>query len=266
VAVPWHRLAGGLLVLLGLRGVTGGGRLAAASTTTRQSLVDSIAIAFQNPRVGIGCIIRIINTAPQFGFLVFLPAIFAETLGFGTAGWLQLVFIIGASNIFANLLFGIISDKMGWHRTLRIFGCLGSAASRLALYFLPHAVPQYWVAGLCAAFFGITLAGFTPISVLMSLIAPEKKGNAIAVLNLGAGAATFVGPLIVAIFLDVIGPGGVTVVFAALYVLAAVLVRWLQLPPESQEIVDKGLSLNDLDVESHQIVDHNTRPAHAPGA
>jgi polyol permease family len=259
-------VAGGLLVLLGLRGVTGGGRLAAASTTTRKSLIDSIAIAFQNPRVGIGCIIRIINTAPQFGFLVFLPAIFADTLGFGTAGWLQLVFIIGASNIFANLLFGIISDKMGWHRTLRIFGCLGSAVSSLALYFLPHAVPQYWVAGLCAAFFGITLAGFTPISVLMSLIAPEKKGNAIAVLNLGAGAATFVGPLIVAIFLDVIGPGGVTVVFAALYVLAAVLVRWLQLPPESEEIVDKGLSLNDLDVESHQIVDHNTRPAHAPGA
>jgi predicted MFS family arabinose efflux permease len=259
-------VAGGLLVLLGLRGVTGGSRLAAASTTTRQSLIDSIAIAVKNPRVGIGCIIRIINTAPQFGFLVFLPAIFSDTLGFGTAGWLQLVFIIGASNIFANLLFGIISDKMGWHRTLRIFGCLGSAASRLALYFLPHAVPQYWVAGLCAAFFGITLAGFTPISVLMSLIAPEKKGNAIAVLNLGAGAATFVGPLIVAIFLDVIGPGGVTIVFAGLYVLAAALVRWLQLPPESQEIVDKGLSLSDLDVETHHIVEHDTRPAHAPGS
>jgi hypothetical protein len=48
-------------------------------------------------------------------------------------------------------------------------------------------------------------------------------------------------------------------------VLAAVLVRWLKLPPESQEIVDKGLSLNDLDVESHQIVE-NTRPAHSPGA
>jgi predicted MFS family arabinose efflux permease len=88
----------------------------------------------------------------------------------------------------------------------------------------------------------------------MSLIAPEKKGNAIAVLNLGAGAATFVGPLIVAIFLDVIGAGGVTIVFAALYVLAAILVRWLQLPPESQEIVDKGLSLNDLDVETHEVI------------
>jgi polyol permease family len=251
-------IAGGLLVLLGLRGVAGGTRLAPASTTTRQSLIDSIAIAFKNPRVGIGCIIRIINTAPQFGFLVFLPVIFSDELGFGTAGWLQLVFIIGASNIFANLLFGIISDKMGWHRTLRVFGCLGSAVSSLALYFLPQAVPQYWVAALCAAFFGITLAGFTPISVLMSLIAPEKKGNAIAVLNLGAGAATFVGPLIVAIFLDIIGAGGVTIVFATLYVLAAVLVRWLQLPPESQEIVDKGLSLNDLDAETHEITSHRS--------
>lgn len=259
-------IAGGLFALLGLRGRAGGDRLAPPHTTTMQSLVDSIAIAFQNPRVGIGCIIRIINTAPQFGFLVFLPTIFSEGLNFGTSGWLQLVFIIGASNIFANLFFGVVSDKIGWHRTLRIFGCLGSAVSSLLLYFLPHAVPQYWVAALCAALFGITLAGFTPISVLMSLIAPDKKGNAIAVLNLGAGAATFVGPLIVAVFLDIIGAGGVTIIFAALYVLAAVLVRWLQLPPESQEIVDKGLSLIDLDVETHQIVDHNTRTPRASGS
>ncbi|MGV9861522.1 MFS transporter [Rhodococcus koreensis] len=253
-------IAGGLLALIGLRGVSGGGRLAAESTTTGQSLVASIAIAFQNPRVGLGCVIRIINTAPQFGFLVFLPTIFSDELGFGTSGWLRLVFIVGASNIFANLIFGIVSDKIGWHRTLRIFGCLGCAVSSLLLYFLPQTFGAYWVSALCAALFGITLAGFTPISVLMSLMAPEKKGNAIAVLNLGAGAATFVGPLIVAVFLGLIGAGGVTIIFAALYVVAALCVHWLTLPPESQEIVEKGLSLSDLDVETHHVIDHHDIP------
>lgn len=73
--------------------------------------------------------------------------------------------------------------------------------------FLPW-LGGYWVAALSAAFYGVTLAGFTPLSVLMSLMAPGQEASAIAVLNLGAGAATFVGPLIVAIFLSLTGPGG----------------------------------------------------------
>ncbi len=72
-----------------------------------------------------------------------------------------------------------------------------------------------------------------------------------------AGAATFVGPLIVAVFLGLIGAGGVTIIFAGLYVVAALCVHWLTLPPESQEIVEKGLSLSDLDVETHHVIDHH---------
>jgi hypothetical protein len=49
----------------------------------------------------------------------------------------------------------------------------------------------------------------------------------------------------------------VTIIFAALYVLAAVLVRWLKLPPESREIVEKGLSLNDLDLNTHHAIDQH---------
>ncbi|HEY5840025.1 MAG TPA: MFS transporter, partial [Mycobacterium sp.] len=235
---------GGIVSLIGLRNAHGGGRLADPHVTTGHSIVNSVAIAFRKPRIGIGCLIRIVNTAPQFGFLIFLPTIFAEDLGFGTAGWLRLVFTMGFANIFANLFFGILSDRLGWHRTLRWFGCIGSAISALALYFVPQYVSdQYWVSIACAAFFGITLAGFTPISVLMSLMAPDQKGNSIAVLNLGAGAATFVGPLIVAVFLGLIGPGGVTIIFAGLYVAAGVAVHWLRLPKESEDAVAEGVPL-----------------------
>lgn len=237
-------ILGGVFALIGLRKAQGGGRLAGPGVSTGHSLVNSIAIAFTSPRVGLGCLVRIVNTAPQFGLFVFFPAIFADDLGFGTSGWLQLVFILGASNIFANLFFGVLSDRMGWHRTLRWFGCIGSAIAVLAFYFLPQYVTdQYWVAALCAALFGITLAGFTPISVLMSLMAPNQKGNSIAVLNLGAGAATFVGPAIVAIFLAPLGAGGVTIIFAALYVLAGISVRWLRVPESAQRVVEQGGTL-----------------------
>jgi polyol permease family len=237
---------GGILALVGLRGAKGGGRQAAPGVTTGRSLVNSVAIAFTNPRVGLGCLVRVVNTAPQFGLFVFFPTIFAEDLGFGTAGWLRLVFVLGAANIFANLFFGILSDRLGWHRTLRWFGCIGSAVAVLLFYFLPQAVgDQYWVSVLCAALFGVTLAGFTPISVLMSLMAPGHKGNSIAVLNLGAGAATFIGPLLVAIFLGPLGAGGVTIIFAALYVLAGLSVHLLRVPEESQQVVAEGASLID---------------------
>jgi len=237
-------VAGGIIALTGIRHATGGARLAAPEVSAGRGIANSVAILFSQPRIAIGCLVRIVNTAPQFGFLVFLPTVFSDDLHFGTSGWLQLVFVLGAANIFANLFFGVLSDRLGWHRTLRWFGCVASAVSSLCLYFLPaHVSDQYWVAVLCATLYGITLAGFTPISVLMSLMAPGQKGNAIAVLNLGAGAATFVGPLIVTVFLGLIGPGGVTVMFAGLYVMAGIAVRWLQIPEESQQAVVEGLPL-----------------------
>lgn len=237
---------GGVLALLGLRGAQGGGRQAAPDVTTGRSLLNSVAIAFTNPRVGLGCLVRVVNTAPQFGLFVFFPTVFADDLGFGTAGWLRLVFVLGAANIFANLFFGILSDRLGWHRTLRWFGCLGSAVAVLLFYFLPQQVgDHYWVSVVCAALFGVSLAGFTPISVLMSLMAPGQKGNSIAVLNLGAGAATFIGPLIVAVFLTSLGAGGVTIIFAALYVLAGLSVHLLKVPPDARQIVAEGGTLDE---------------------
>jgi polyol permease family len=239
-------LLGAAIALVGLRGKPGGERLAAPGVSTLASITSSVTIAFTNPRVGLGCLIRIVNTAPQFGFLVFMPAIFAHEFGFGTSGWLKLVFTLGAANIFANLAFGVLSDKLGWHFTLRWFGCFACAVSALCLYYLPLYFPgHYGVAVFCAGLYGVALAGFTPISVLMSLIAPDQKGNAIAVLNLGAGAATFVGPLIVAVFLGSLGPGGVTIIFAGLYVLAGVAVRWLTIPDESAMAVRQGRTLGN---------------------
>jgi len=76
--------------------------------------------------------------APEFGFLVFLPTFFADEVGFGTAGWLRLLFVLGATNIFFNLIFGVLSDRIGWQRTISLFGGFGCAISTLIIYFVPR--------------------------------------------------------------------------------------------------------------------------------
>ncbi|CAM3788205.1 hypothetical protein GCM10009799_31780 [Nocardiopsis rhodophaea] len=51
-----------------------------------------------------------------------------------------------------------------------------------------------------------------------------------ALLNVGAGAAAFVGPAVASLLLGPDGPGGVVVTFAVLYVIAAVMTRFLTAP------------------------------------
>src|SRR4029077_21182832 len=79
---------------------------------------------------------------------------------------------------------------------------------------------------------GATRAGFGPRTAIMPLLAPENKGAAISMLNLGAGASTMLGPAIVAVFIGPIGVEGVMWVFAGLYALSAVLALFLTLPEE----------------------------------
>ncbi|MFK4107473.1 MFS transporter [Streptomyces sp. NPDC002176] len=224
---------GGACCLLGVRERTGFGRLAEPDVRPVQSLVSSLSIAWQRPRVAVGCLVRIINTAPEFGFLVFLPTFFGERLGFGEGRWLTLLAVIYGTNVFANLLFGAVGDRFGWRRTIALFGGLGCALTTLLLYFVPLAAgSHYWVAVVVGMLYGIALAGFVPISALIPALAPENRGGAMALLNLGAGGAAFIGPAIVSVLLGPLGAGGVVIVFAALYVLAAVLTMFLKVPEE----------------------------------
>ncbi|MDJ1133785.1 MFS transporter [Streptomyces iconiensis] len=227
-------LAGGAFALIGAKNRPGGERLAPPETTTKESLLNSVSIIWTHPRVLVGCLVRVINTAPQFGMLVYLPRIFSDDVGFGESKWLQLLAIIYGTNIFFNLIFGALSDKIGWRTTIATFGALGCAVSVTVLYFVPTALgpDYYWVAVLAGMLFGATLAGFVPISALIPSMAPENKGGSMALLNLGAGGATFLGPAVASLFLPVVGAGGVTLIFLGLYLVAMVLTLFLKLPNE----------------------------------
>jgi polyol permease family len=221
------------LALLGVRDPTGTRRLAPAGENPIRTLISSATIAWQIPKIGIGGIVRTINTAAQLGFLVFLPVYCTTTVGFTLTQWLRLLTTLSVSNVIWNLLFGIIGDKFGWRRTVALFGGAGCAVTTLMLYYSMQGHPaNYTLAVVAGMFYGATLSAFTPLGAIMAALAPGRKGAAMSILNLGAGASAWVGPAIVGIFLPLLGAGGVMWIFAALYAISAVLTMFMKVPED----------------------------------
>ena len=236
-------VAGGLLALLAVRERTGFTRLAPQGQQPLATLTSSLTIMWRQPKIGMGAIVRAINTASQFGFLVFLPTFFTREIGFTLSQWLQLLTVVFLTNIFFNLLFGIIGDKVGWRQTVAFFGGIGCAITTLAFYYVPLAVgPNLLVAMLVGAAYGATLAAFVPLSALMPSLAPENKGAAMSALNFGAGMSAFLGPLVVTLFLAPLGVAGVMWIFAGLYIVSAILAWQLKLPRdvEATAVADRA--------------------------
>jgi polyol permease family len=226
-------LAGGFVALVGLREPTGRRRLAPPGEDPLLTLLSSLTIAWKRPKLAVGCVVRVINTAPQFGFMVFLPAFFVDVVGFKKDEWLRLLSLMFLSNIIWNLLFGVIGDRLGWRRTVALCGGLGSTVSTLALYYVPDLFgANFPLAALAGIFYGATLAGYVPLTALMPSLAPEHKGAAMSILNLGAGASAWVGPALVGLFLPLYGVVGVMWIFAGLYLLSGILALFLTLPAE----------------------------------
>jgi polyol permease family len=225
---------GGVVALLGIRDSAGGNRLAPPGENPVATLLSSISIGWREPKTAVGCVVRIINTAPQFGFLVFMPMFFTQTVGFSLTQWLRLLSAMFVSNIIWNLLFGVIGDKLGWRRTVAICGGVGSAITTLLLYYVPHIMgSNYPLSVLAAICYGATLAGYVPLSALMPSLVPEHRGAAMSMLNLGAGASVWAGPAITWLFLPSLGVAGVMWIFAVLYLVSAGLTLLLKLPGES---------------------------------
>jgi polyol permease family len=224
-------IIGGVIMLLGLPPEVGAPPVRAAVQQHRKALFAAISIAWEKPKVVLGSLVRMINTAPQFGFLVFLPSFYVGTLGFTLSQWLQLLSWMFSSNIICDLALGMIGDRLGWRRTVAYIGGIGCTITTLLLYYLPLRFPgNYLVAVVAAVLYGATLAGYVPLSAIMPSLAPENPGAAISMLNLGAGASVWLGPAIVGCFLSICGVRGVIWIFAALYALSALLALFLTAP------------------------------------
>ncbi len=221
----------GGLALAAVRDPSGTRRLAPPGENPVRTLLSSATIAWEIPKVGIGGIIRTINTAAQLGFLVILPIYCTTTVGFTLKQWLRMLTLLSVTNVIWNLLFGFIGDKFGWRRTVALFGSTGCAVTTLMLYYSlagRHYVLSV-ISGMC---FGAMLSAYTPLGAIMAALAPGRKGAAMAILNLGAGASAWVGPAVVGIVQPLAGIGGVMWTFAVLYFISAVLSLVMKVPED----------------------------------
>ncbi|MBH2670460.1 MFS transporter [Serratia marcescens] len=196
-------------------------------------VLKGITIAFENPKIGLGGIVRTINTSAAYGFVVFMP-MYMMDMGFTRTHWLQMYAALWTVNIIFNLIFGVISDGLGWRNVVMWFGCVGCALTTLMFYYVPQFFGANYLLTVCAAgLFGACLAAFVPLSAIMPSLAPDNKGAAMSILNLGAGLSTFVGPAVVGLLIGSLGTVGVIWIFTGLYLFSGVLMKFVTLPKES---------------------------------
>ena len=207
-------------------------------------VLKGITIAFENPKIGLGGIVRTINTSAAYGFVVFMP-MYMMDMGFTRTHWLQMYAALWTVNIIFNLIFGVISDGLGLRKVVMWFGCVGCALTTLMFYYVPQFFGANYLLTVCAAgLFGACLAAFVPLSAIMPSLAPDNKGAAMSILNLGAGLSTFVGPAVVGLFIGSLGTVGVIWIFTGLYLFSGVLMKFVTLPKESATASEeRGASL-----------------------
>ncbi len=229
-------VAGGLIALLGVHEQRGRRGLQVGRTGHPFAVLFSgISIIWKKPKVGLGGLVAIITTTSEFGFLLFLPIYYTRTVGFSLREWLQILSIMFATNVVFNLIWGAVGDRVGWRRTITYVGACGCAVATLGLYYVPHHFgPNYLLLMFAGMAYGITLAGFVPLSAIMATLAPESRGAAMSVMNLGSGTSIWLGPAIAGIFLPLLGVSGVIWIFAGLYVLSALVASQLRLPGEGR--------------------------------
>jgi len=83
---------------------------------------------------------------------------------------------------------------------------------------------------MAGVLWGASLSGYVPLSALVPSLVKSNKGSAMAILNLGAGLSVFVGPAIVGLFIGLLGNEGVVWILAGLYLVSAIMTKFITLP------------------------------------
>ncbi|ADU72816.1 MFS transporter [Pantoea sp. At-9b] len=194
-------------------------------------LMKGITI-LQRPVIAMGLVVKSINGVAQYGLATFLP-LYLISFGYSKTEWLHMWSSVFVVAIFANLFFGFFGDKFGWRNTILWVGGVGYAIVLVLVWLVPQLLGHnFYVMAFVLCLCGVTMAGYVPLSALFPMLAPESKGAAMSVLNLGAGLGAFIAPAITALFYTSLGAGGVLGIYAGLYILSAVLTPFLKTPDE----------------------------------
>jgi MFS family permease len=225
---------GAAIALTCVKEQTGRAPLVANTDNVLEVLTFGLKLLATHRKVLLVMLTRTINSVPTYGMAIFFPALFVDKFHWSIGRFLILTTVIYAVNIPFNLFFGWLGDRLGWSRTVVWCGAVVCAISMLGLYVVPeYAISQGWsfaypLTLLVGAIFGIGLAGFVPLSAIAVSLAPNQPGAAMSSYNLGIGAAVFAGPLLVALLYAPLGARGLVILFALLYLVAAVMAALLR--------------------------------------
>ncbi|WP_435060946.1 MFS transporter [Amycolatopsis thermoflava] len=207
-----------------------------------RTVLGAVTVVVERPKVGIGGIVRMINTLGFYAFVVFLGTFMVRDVGLSTPEWQTVWGTMLLTNILANVLFGYVADRIGRVRTVAWFGGFLCALSVPAFYYVPALLgPNFWAILVIAIVYGAALSGFVPLSAILPALAPHRVGGAVAILNLGAGVSQFMGPVVAGLVAP-IGVSGTLWVIAGIYVAGIALTFSLRTRDTSVSTADQPLT------------------------
>ncbi|MGL4725978.1 MAG: MFS transporter [Scandinavium sp.] len=255
IATLWMSLVwvivGGLVALLTLKERPSQNKAAIPMVEKLLEISRGVTLIFQDRSMFLALVIRILCNLALFGFPIFMPLHYtSEGVGFTSEQWIRIWGIFFLVQPVTNVLWGIIGDRIGWLFQMRWVGFFGCTATTLLFYFMPLCFPaNLGVAIFFALLLALTLTSFVPMGAIFPTLAPEHKGAAISVQNLGGGIGNFIGPAVAALLFSAsFDSKTVVICYSALYFLGGVLTWFIRDPQQNLKPADPvpvSLSLKD---------------------
>jgi len=214
---------GFLIAMIGLREPVGRKPLSTDGAGPLRQLQRSFEILCKHPKIARAVILRLFNTAPQIASFVYLPFFFTEVVKMSLQEYLAMIFIVYSVCMFSCMIMGRVSDRFGWRKTITWVGTVGGAVGTLLTYYGALAVGNnFWLCALLSSVYGIALAGYTPLTALITTLKGESSddGTILSLYCMGAGVSVFLGPAIVSAFMPSIGVEGLIWLFTGFYIVA----------------------------------------------
>lgn len=151
--------------------------------------------------------------------------------------------------IIGDVFWGVMGDRIGWRNTLQWAATPITAIALVYIYVIPLvAGPNFLLIALGTSAVGIGLSAHVPTTPLITAHAHGETGNALAILNLGAGLGAFVGPAVVSALLGkedtASGYVAAAMALAGLYVISFFLCFALKLPGNAR-VLDTAPAVSD---------------------
>lgn len=243
IATLWMSLAwvivGGLVALLTLKELPSQNKSAIPMAGKLLEISRGVTLIFQDRSMFLALVIRILCNLALFGFPIFMPLHYTSAgVGFTSEQWMRIWGIFFLVQPVTNVLWGIIGDRIGWLFQMRWVGFFGCTITTLLFYFMPLYFPaNLGMAIFFALLLAFTITSFVPMGAIFPTLAPDHKGAAISVQNLGGGIGNFIGPAIAALLFSAsFDIKSVVICYSALYFLGGILtwfIRNPQLTPRS---------------------------------